>query len=681
MKSLLTVLVFIASLSFLEARESDRLINNISKTKLDTSRIRLYEELIEILIKKEKNYSLAEKYINKSLGESASIGDDQGRARILDLKGVSFRNSSRFDSSLHYHFDALKIANEIDDKQLKLRVFNNIGVVYRRKDEFQTAIDYHLKALRIAEQLKDEKSIAIAENSIGNIYISIGKADRSLKHFLRALNLEEKSNNELGMAINYNNIGSVYEETGKLDMALEYYNKSLELNNKINNIKGISIGYNSLGSVFKKLKNYPEALKFYEKALEIDKRHSDEIYTSTSLVNIGEIYFLMGNNKKASEYVWEGINLAQKIGSKYQVQRGHEILCELYSEQGDYKMALSCYQTSISFRDSIINEKNNNQILDLQAKYDLSIKESQIELLKRDKKNQSIIIASFIFGVLSLVVILFMLWKSNNIKKRANDLLTEQSKQIESNNIELHSVNEQLKEINITKDKFFSIIAHDLKNPLTAIILMSEIAYKYYDKLTNEEKIDSIKKLHESARKLFQLLENLLTWARSQTGQIEFKLERIDLNQLFTNTIQLFNEVAIGKNVKITQTSQEVETISADMNMISTILRNLLSNAIKFTAPGGNIEIGATSIDSQNENRIVRIFVKDSGVGMTEETKNNLFRIDKNVTSLGTSGEKGTGLGLILCKEFIEKHGGRIWVESERSKGSTFWIEMPTNIE
>lgn len=258
----------------------------------------------------------------------------------------------------------------------------------------------------------------------------------------------------------------------------------------------------------------------------------------------------------------------------------------------------------------------------------------------------------------------------HQLEKKLNDeiLLT---------NSQLNKLNSDLKEANLTKDKFFSIIAHDLKNPLTAIIMKSELVYRFYDKLTDEDKIDSIKKLLNSAQHLHQLLENLLTWSRSQTGKLEFNLENTDIVSII-NDILTVNEGNIqNKKLMIMPSNLQSKLIITDKNLLSTILRNLISNAIKFTPEGGTIEIGIEElskyVDSQS---ILNIYVKDTGIGMTDETINNLFRIDKNVTTKGTAGEKGTGLGLIICKEFVEKLGGRIWIESLLGKGSTFWISL-----
>lgn len=233
----------------------------------------------------------------------------------------------------------------------------------------------------------------------------------------------------------------------------------------------------------------------------------------------------------------------------------------------------------------------------------------------------------------------------------------------------------ELRELNFSKDKFFSIIAHDLKNPFNIIIGLSEM-------LNEEIKSGDASRIEEcagminnSAVQTLRLLENLLEWAKSQTGKILFNPVPIKLSELFNEEFNVLNDMAAGKNIELRSSVPDNLMIVADKNMIKTILRNLISNAIKFTYKNGKVEVKAVIDEKQ-----VEISVSDSGIGMTKETMAKLFKIDANLTTNGTENEKGTGLGLFLCKEFIEKHGGKIWVESESGKGSIFRFFLPLDV-
>ncbi len=237
----------------------------------------------------------------------------------------------------------------------------------------------------------------------------------------------------------------------------------------------------------------------------------------------------------------------------------------------------------------------------------------------------------------------------------------------------INKQNKELKRINATKDKFFSIIAHDLKNPFNALMGFSSLLLKNhltYDAKMREKFIESINSCAEIS---YKLLENLLTWSRSQSGSIKYNPIKLDMKTQLYETIYVLAAQASKKNISILNEIKEKELIYADEKMFGTIIRNLISNAIKFTNKNGKIEISAEKQDGN----WIKIAVKDNGKGISQDVVKNLFKIDKNISTLGTDNETGTGLGLILCKEFVEKHNGKIWVESELGNGASFFFTIP----
>jgi len=249
----------------------------------------------------------------------------------------------------------------------------------------------------------------------------------------------------------------------------------------------------------------------------------------------------------------------------------------------------------------------------------------------------------------------------------SNRIITEQK-----------NTEDALKEAVATKDKFFSIIAHDLKSPFNSILGFSNILLTKHKEFDETKREQFIKFVNESANSAFCLLDNLLTWARSQSGKINYSPEKHSLKDLINQTINTLNKTASKKDIQILCNVTDNEIIYADKNMISTIFRNLISNAIKFTNTNGTIII---SSEPSIDNNFTQIKVKDSGIGIETNRIKDLFRIDQNTSTKGTEEETGTGLGLILCKEFIEKHGGKIWVESQIGKGSSFIFTIPQTLK
>ena len=230
----------------------------------------------------------------------------------------------------------------------------------------------------------------------------------------------------------------------------------------------------------------------------------------------------------------------------------------------------------------------------------------------------------------------------------------------------------ELSELNSSKDKLFSIIAHDLKNPFFGIIGLSDMVIEDFDEMEDAEKKDLVKEINQSAKETYRMLENLLDWARQQTGSVVFDPVDLNINELISVTVESLRGQAAVKRLTLETDLAPVLMVHADENMIRTVLRNLITNAIKFSNPGGGISIGSEL--SQNQ---AMVAISDEGVGISETDASRLFRIDTTVKSLGTMGEKGTGLGLVLCHEFIQKNGGTISVRRNSGAGTTFWFTIP----
>ena len=249
--------------------------------------------------------------------------------------------------------------------------------------------------------------------------------------------------------------------------------------------------------------------------------------------------------------------------------------------------------------------------------------------------------------------------------KKAKKTISQQKTEIESHR-------EQLKELNASKDKFFSIIAHDLRNPIAGFLNLTDVLSTNFSVLSETERKDFVEVMNQASKQLYNLLENLLQWSRAQTGNIKYEPQYIQLKKMVDNAIDSMMLNIENKKLNVNLHVNEEIVVFADENMVTTVIRNLLSNAIKFSNPDSSIQMRCVS----NE-KFIEFAVIDQGIGIKKETQDKLFKIDQHVTTDGTSEEKGSGLGLILCKEFIEKNGGTIWVESEINKGSAFIFTLP----
>lgn len=250
---------------------------------------------------------------------------------------------------------------------------------------------------------------------------------------------------------------------------------------------------------------------------------------------------------------------------------------------------------------------------------------------------------------------------------------------IEKSNLELlksraevQEKNDELINLNASKDRFFSIIAHDLKAPFQGLIGYSEMLCTDYDNLPDKERLELSQGINELSLNTYKLLSNLLDWSRLQTGMISYTPSKVQLEKELASVVSLFGHLAQNKNISLEYSFDKPYFITADRNMLSTIFRNLISNSIKFTKEGGSVKI-----TFKEREDFTQISVSDTGVGMGKEKIDSLFKIDQKISTKGTANEEGTGLGLLLCKEMIEKQNGTIWAESQPGTGTTFYLTLP----
>ncbi len=312
------------------------------------------------------------------------------------------------------------------------------------------------------------------------------------------------------------------------------------------------------------------------------------------------------------------------------------------------------------------------QVASLNYKYEVDKKENELEVLQKDIENQSLALErqkdlrNFLM-ILSglLLVIVALVFKILQVNLRNNRRLSEVNQEIQEKN-------QQLLELNSAKDKLFSIIGHDLKGPLNALSGFSELMLNHIEVLSPAETKKIAFELNNSVTNLGNLLENLLLWAGSQTGRINYLQENLDLRPLIDDCIQLLLPSASNKKIVLDSQVEDDAFALSDRNSIKTVVRNLVSNAIKFTPENGKVKISAF-----RKNDLVEISVSDNGVGISSEKIGRLFEIGQKNSTPGTRNEKGTGLGLMMCKEFVEKNKGRIFVESSPGQGSNFIIQLP----
>jgi signal transduction histidine kinase len=343
---------------------------------------------------------------------------------------------------------------------------------------------------------------------------------------------------------------------------------------------------------------------------------------------------------------------------------------------GDKSKAIEPLKKLIEIEDSLDIQNIKYRLNKMKAQESISRKDYQIQLLEKDKEllgRERLIL----FILVSIVIVLsILLYARFRYKAKTNKQLESKNKDLQLLNTALEESKIELTDTNNAKDKMFSIIAHDLRNPVGSLKLMSGMLVEEYHSFSEEERIDFLNSLKDSTDKVYNLMENLLTWSRSQRGKIECHPMQTNMFRLVENVKDSLKNNADSKNITVYNLVKTELEMIIDPNLTATIIRNLLSNSIKFSED--NTDITIESKTSHNE--CTEIILRDQGIGMSDSQMQQLFALDSNNTTRGTKGEEGTGLGLLLCKEFAELQGGNIRVESKQGVGSTFYLCL-NNIE
>jgi|GEM_PF-1558401 len=578
--------------------------------------------------------------------------------------------------SRHYAEKSLEIANKSKNPYLLAMTYNSFSLVNWASGKFPVSLDYSFKALRINDSLNNYKGMLKNFGNIGNVYSETQQYQKAIDYFKKALAIAEKYKMKPEIAKTYGNIGIAYNEMGNNEMSMKYYNKALAIYKNLQDTVGLIRLYSNIAVVYYFEKKYESAIEINKITMELAEKIGDNRSKCLLLGNNGTILMkiandsnktIVGNKKKqllneAVEYFKKAIALSQKMNFQDSEMEYLNGLTMAYAGLGNYKLAYENLNKFIQVKDSLFNIDNQKIIADLESNYEKELKDKEIKILKKDKHLNRIYFQTAILLILASIVLIYVLHRNYIITKKFNS--------------KLESKNTELTETNATKDKLFTVLSHDIRNPLQTISLNSELLETFYGKMNDEERLQRISRIMETSTSLNNLFEELLQWARAQSNKIDYNPVEFKLKDLVDVVIKLLNENAIIKNIKIINQVDEKIAAYADMSLVNTIFRNLISNAIKFTNSEGEIVVDCTE-DGQNK---VKCSVCDNGVGIASENIPKLLSITSTFTTRGTNNESGTGLGLILVNEFVKVNKGDLDIQSTEGKGTTISFTLPKQI-
>lgn len=589
-------------------------------------------------------------------------------------------------------------ANINTNKQFAAKIAKDaLYFSFRSKNDSLCAINYYLLSRIYKAKYENSNVVEAINNAIFyalvnsdyslalQMIIDLGEAHRALGNYeigisyLKTADYYCNSNKKLYLKAKiYNRLSAIYYEMQDFQKSIELAEKSLKICLKISDMRLVADNQILIGSSLNYQKKYDEALSYLFNAETIFKKESPQDLPYV-LNNICLTFINKGDYDKAEFYGLLSYNIAIKDSIKPYVYLSSKFLLSTYEKKKDIRNAYKFLSIVGYWADNISASAERQKVLDGVNRLNEIRVKSEIENYQKtifqDAKikelNLFIIILLASIALLVISAMIVFIQKTKKLKNQ-NIKLVELNEKITNQKDEILQKVEELRIANASKNKFFSIIAHDIRAPFHSILGLTDILQHDYHILSDNERIEIINMLNTSSNNIFKLLDNLLKWSQSQTGNIQFKPEKIELKPLIESVVELMQQNAVSKGIKLAFYYTEELRISADKNMIDTVIRNLISNAIKFTKPNGSIDV----ILVRNNNN-AKVVVKDSGIGITEEDLSKIFNIDEKNVSKGTDGETGSGLGLLLCKEFVEKNNGIMQVESKENEGSSFAFLIP----
>ena len=539
---------------------------------------------------------------------------------------------------------------------LGIKIVYDIAQAHFIQSEHPKAFENFLMANYLAEKTQNTTELVRINNNLGTMFLLLGDFDESMFYYDAAREVIDKETPDHIHGIILSNLGYLNMRKNKLEIAKEYLRQGLELAKKTNYSTIIAFNYLTTGEVFSLNKEYEKALEFYEKAEEEYQGNGDKKGISDLYFGLATVHYELGNYALSKEFALKSLDLYKSFKLRSGPEKCSRLLYKLAKYENDFEDSLNYLETAEAYSDSISKEQNKTNLSMLKAKLAFEeeisrLEEKNLATINTQKKYIGWSLASLVLAI----IIIFLIQRSSKKRKALNSILAD-------NERELHQTNQ-------TKDKLFSIVGHDLRGPIISLKGLLDVSLNEEDGEGQFRRFGP--KLQKDLEHIHFTLDNLLNWGQTQMKGSKKEPVKVKAKKEIDELSQLFNENLKIKNIAFINSIPENLCIEMDLNHFKIVFRNLISNAIKFTHEGGKITLEGEMLDDKT---VIR--VKDNGVGISEDNVKKIWDYKEHLSTFGTNSEKGTGLGLMLCKEMVEKNEGTILVDSVNDMGTTFHITL-----
>lgn len=599
------------------------------------------------------NPDSAEMYLKQGLNEFSAKNYTVGMGLMtLKLGSLAVQHGNLQTGELLLQ-DAMKLFRKSNYAEGISSALLEMGPLEAMRNKYDKAAELLLEALKIAEEHKLDSKKITAYISLGRVNFYMNNNKKTLEYYYKALELLKSNPDIRSLCNTYNNIGITHGSMGNMDSAGMYIDKALKRSNKSDLVDVYIYSLMNMAIVYQHKKNNATAISYLNEALELARRKKLNAEITRILINIASVIGSGNRINDALDTLNIALPIALEVGDKIMLDDLYTIMAELYEMQGNYKKANEVLKREKQITDSMYSVGKTKEIANLQAMYELEQSNNKLKemslTIEADKQRRNVLIAIAASLVAIVVTIGVYLQKT----RKLYEIVSKQK--------------EELSETNKVKDKLFSILGHDLRGPVGSIATVIDLLN---DKdISEAEKKEMLSMLQTQTQYTMATLDTLLLWGKTQIADNQIHQEKINADVYVQNNLNLLQYELKNKQIQIVNETKENSMVYADKAQFDFVVRNLLTNAVKYSEQGGTITIG---VEYSSNEGYTTLMVKDNGVGMSEEQSKHLFR-GYGVTTPGTDNEVGTGIGLMLCHEFVTANGGKIWVDSKVGEGTTFY--------
>ncbi len=631
------------------------------------------------IYQKLRNSDSAVVYNKKALKIRLSIHADVAASTSITNLGLINLMNGNYQKALDNFQEALKIRKKKGLKYSVASSYNNIGALYWKWGNLNAALEYFEKSFQLSSQADYKSTKVIAELNIGLINIDLGELNFAQNYIKNAIKEADNDGLEGAEANGYYYLAILHNKSGNFDSSIIMLRKSLNYFEKVNDNNALSILYTLEAKDYLMKKNMRRTNSAILTALKEARMANNKTLIASAYRVIGEMFLEKKDYQKALENTAKSLEINKEKHLLEKIVEDNKQLADIYIKMGNYRTAVDYLQQYALSKDSLFNQKLAGNVASWRVRYQTANQENKI--LKLNKENslqlaeilkQRALRNLFIIITILVLILLAVVYYFFSKDKKMSAVIGNKNKQLDEVNKKLEEQNQQLLNSNRTKDKLFSIIAHDLKGPFNGLLGLTGLLSEDIGNMNKEQIIETTKLINRSSNRLFKLTKNLLDWSRIQIDSIIISPEELNVKNILDEIKESVKVSLIEKQISLTTTAENSLSVYSDPQMLETILRNLVTNAVKFTNKGGEIKLTA-----EIENSGIKFSVIDNGIGIMPEDLQHIFSENEFLSTKGTEGEHGTGLGIKICKELLEKCNSKLNGKSTTGVGTEFSFVIP----